>query len=123
MAKRKVEERGIPASWRRGTSPGLTDTSSPEDDSRSNGTGARKPRSHTAAMGPTNRMPDWTSEELKLGRPLTAEEKSQRELAARAALLVAPALPALRVTYNDPSARRKSLEGDGEETFWQGPHA
>ena len=118
MAKKRVEERGIPASWRKSASP-----SSPEDGEIVGLPAHRKPRSHALAIGPTQRMPDWSAEEDRLGRPLTEQEKVQRELAAKAALLSAPALPALHVSYKDPSVRRRSLEGDGEQTFWRGPHA
>ena len=75
------------------------------------------------AAGPNmQQRADWSVEEDPEDAGLTPEELAKRDLAARAALLSAPAVPGRRVQYNDPSAKRAgSVLDTSPSGLWKGP--
>ena len=112
---RKRNYRGIPASWKRDNGGQLADAE------------AGSPlRSHGVSAGPNrSNQINWdaTHEQEEPDQDLSPEERARRDLAARAALLSAPAVPGRRVQYSDPSVTGSAAPAQSSSGFWKGPRS
>ena len=71
---------------------------------------------------PDHHGPDWDASNDSGYADLTPEEIARRNLAAKAALLVAPTAPSVHLDYQDPALRTNGAKEKAvKEKFWAGP--